>query len=239
MVCNDPYRNPAGLKFVTRVEFDSTTPEYVAAQSSPQVILNIPNGAGPGTLWLGARDTYVTYTVRDVKNLVRQNQRAYAGPSNFEEIYVEDGCIVTAILLDRSTLNHYDLDGIEENAPLQPLIYAEWFPTGTRVPSFSRLSLLSGPPGTATPYPFRTMAAGATLRLAPPGLCRYFSFGSLQLLDYRLVNITPATNPIYESIAGISQLTRAIPSWGLVELINNSGNLADVSVCWDRLPIGQ
>ena len=238
MGCDHTYRNPAGLKFVTRAEYTGGTPLYANALAGETVLLNIPNGAGPGTLYLGTHDTYATWTVRDVKNLVRQTQRAYTGAASFEQLWVEDGCIVSVSLLDRDSLSHYDDDGIVRFGNPQSRIFAEWFPANTAVPSFTRLSLLTGGLGTANPYPLRTLTSGnQILQLVPPGLCRFISVSSTVPLVTVIRNVTPATNILYETIGPFDNFTRCIPAWGVVEVQGPAQGNSDVSVCWNRFPM--
>ena len=239
MACNDPYQNPAGLKFVTRVQYLATDPQYRAALDREQLILNIPNGAGPGTLYLGTHDTYASWTITDVKNLVRQTQRAYTGAASWEQVWVEDGCTVNVLLLDRDAAQHYSPDGVGNlGGNPEARIFAQWFPAGTELTSFDRLSLLSGPAGTANPYPFRTLPAGAASWLfVPPGLCRFVSVSAVEQVTCRLTNLTPASNPLYELIGPTNNFSRAIPAWGVLQIFAGQNTTADFSVCWNRYPM--
>ena len=238
MACNDPYQNPAGLKFVTRVEYLADDPQYRGALTRPQLMLNIPNGAGPGTLYLGTQDTYASWLITDVKNLVRQTQRAYTGASNWEQLWVEDGCTVQVLLLDRDSVNHYSPDGIAIPGNPEARIFAQWFPAGTEITSFDRLSLVSGPPGTANRYPFGTLAAGqASRQFVPVGLCRFVSISATDQVTVRIEHLTAATNPLYEIVGPTNNFTRAVPAWGVLQVIAGANTTADFAVCWNRYPM--
>ena len=235
MGCEQPYHNPAGLKFVTRVEYLGGSPMYANALAGESIILNIPNGAGPGTLFLGTHDTYASWTVRDTKNLVRETQRAYTGAASWEQLFVEDGCTVSVTLLDRDSVNSFNDDGVAQRGVFpSPRIFAEWFPSGTSVPSFTRLSLMTGPLGTANPYPIPT-GINITPILTPPGLCRFISVQANNPTAANIRNITPATNVLYEAIPATTFFTRAIPAWCIVEIVLAVGD--DVAVCWNRYPM--
>ncbi len=237
MACNDPYQNPAGLKFVTRVEYLADDPQYRGALTRPQLMLNIPNGAGPGTLYLGTHDTYASWLITDVKNLVRQTQRAYTGASNWEQLWVEDGCTVQVLLLDRDSVNHYSPDGIAIPGNPEARIFAQWFPAGTEITSFDRLSLCSGPGGTAQPYPFRTVGGGqSSPTFVPPGLCRFVAISSATAVTLTMRNITPASNPIYETMGPFTNFETAVPAWGVLDILAGQ-QPADFSVCWNRYPM--
>lgn len=240
MGCDTPYQNPAGLRFVTRVEFLGGDPLYQAALNGPQLILNVPNGAGPGTLYLGTHDTFASWTVTDSKNLVRQTQRAYTGVASWEQLFVEDGCTVSVTLLDRDSLRPYTNDGVQLNiGNPAPRIFAQWFPAGTEITSFDRLSLCSGPAGTSNPFPLRTvLPGGTTVNMAPPGLCRFLSISASSTVDLTIVNLGSASNVTYEVIAG-TYFTRAIPAWCMVFLLAPIAPAPSVdwSVCWNRYPI--
>lgn len=239
MGCDTPYQNPAGLRFVTRVEFAQGDALYNAALADEQVILNIPNGAGPGTLYVGTRDTYASWTVRDTKNLVRETQRAYTGAACWEQLWLEDGGTVSVLLLDRDSLRSYDEDGIQTANQPSPRIFAQWFPATTMVNTFDRLSLLTGPPGTVNPYPLRTLLnPNQQVVLTPPGLCRFITIAADQDLRIQFQNLTAATNPAYELIPSTTWVCRAVPAWQIV-VISTGPNIqsADFSVLWNRYPM--
>lgn len=239
MACGQPYQNPAGLKFVTRVEYNAGDGLYTSALASAAPILNIPNGAGPGTLFVGTHDTYAVWTIRDVKNRVTETQRAYTGAACWESLWVEDGCTVNVQLLDRDSNFHFDNDGVVNTDPLTPRIFAQWFPAGSHVPSFDRLSLVSGPGGTVNPYPLRTFTSpNSTITVTPPGLCRFISIAASDDLQVTFQNITAATNPAYERVIGTTIMSRCVPAWCSVvlQLAPNVGN-ADYTVCWNRFPM--
>ena len=237
MGCDHTYHNPAGLKFVTRVEYLGGSAMYSNALAGESIILNIPNGAGPGTLFLGTHDTYASWTVRDTKNLVRQTQRAYTGAASWEQLFVEDGCTISVTLLDRDSLVHYDDDGIERGGNPEARVFAEWFPAGTDVKSFTRLSLVAGVLGTSNPYPLRVLSGANTIQLVPPGLCRFFSLSSFLPLSISIRNITAASNILYETTVPASFITRPIPAWGVVEILGPGAGNTFVSVCWNRYPM--
>lgn len=241
MACDNPYHNPAGDKFVTRVQYRGGDGLYTAALTSLAPMLNIPNGAGPGTLFVGTHDTYASWTIRDVKNLVTETQRTYTGPASWSQLWVEDGCSVGVQLLDRDSLIPYNDDGIEitAGAAVQPRIFAQWFPAGSEVTTFDRLSLVSGPPGTVNPYPFRGGLLSGTPHFVPPGLCRFLSVSAESSITAVIENLTAASNPTYETIAATTNFNRAIPAWGVVTLYPAQGN-PNFCVSWNRFPmVGQ
>lgn len=235
MACSEPYQNPAGLKFVTRVNFNLGDALYTNALAGEQIVLSIPNGAGPGTVIVGTRDTYATWTVTDSKNLVRNTQRAYTGVACWEQLWVEDGCTVSVILLERDSVNHYDEDGIQRAGNVESRIFAMWFPASVGVHSFSRLSLASGPAGTSNPYPIRAPTSGPVI-VSPPGLCRYIAIGSDAAVDVRFENINAAANPLWELVSGVTTLCRFVPAWGIVTIVPVAGSVSS-TVCWNRYPM--
>ena len=92
MACNDPYENPAGLKFVTRVEIDTTDdlwPDQLAYLED-RLILNVPNGAGPGTVLLQTTNAYMDWRIVGRKKVVRSTQHAYTGPASSEGVLADD-----------------------------------------------------------------------------------------------------------------------------------------------------
>jgi len=242
VACNDPYENPAGLKFVTRVELDTRDdlwPDNLAYLED-RLIMNIPNGAGPGTVLLQTTNAYVDWRIVGTKNLVRSTQRAYTGVSSWEEVFVEDGCFIYGRAQGiASTL--FNVDGLVTNqlggaASLRAL----WFPNSANVPTFDRLSVVSGPitPATANGFPFRSLSgtgAGSLITLAPPGLCRYFQISSDGTFDY---DVTQEGNVIWSITTGVTGFSYGFcPAWAQVQITNTSGGTANVAVCWNRFPM--
>lgn len=239
MACNDPYHNPAGLKFVTRVEIGSADPMWPdgLAYGEDRLILNIPNGAGPGTVLLQTENCYMDWRIVGTKNLVRSTQRAYTGVASWEEVWIEDGANIYG-RVQGIPQGLYNVDGLLTGVGDRNL-RALWFPNGARIPTFDRLSLVSGGITPAAPggFPMRSMAAAAVNFFGPPGLCRYFqaSIGSNGTMELAIVYDNGP--PQYWVTTGVDIAYGFCPAWGTVSLTNTSGGLADVAVCWNRFPM--
>lgn len=240
MACNDPYENPAGLKFVTRVEIDTTDdlwPDQLAYLED-RLILNVPNGAGPGTVLLQTTNAYMDWRIVGTKNLVRSTQRAYTGPASWEEVFVEDGCFIYG-RVQAITGALFNVDGlITIQAGGEASLRALWFPNSARIPTFDRLSLVSGniTPAIAGGFPFRTLGNGNTQQFVPPGLCRYFQITSEGAYDYQVNYVT--NQNIWFSTAGATGFSYGFcPAWGQLDITNSSGGAANLAVCWNRFPM--
>lgn len=242
MACNDPYQNPAGLKFVTRVEIGSNDPLWPdgLAYGEDRLILNIPNGAGPGTVLLQTENCYMDWRTVGTKNLVRSTQRAYTGVSSWEEVWLEDGGNIYGRVQGRSVAA-YNVDGILEGPIIgvESKLRALWFPNSTRIPTFDRLSIVSGPTTPASPggFPVRTIGSPGTTSLTPPGLCRFFqvSMGNGQSFG---LNILYGNGPAaYWASPGQEFEYGCCPAWGTLHITNLSVNPADFAVCWNRYPM--
>lgn len=242
MACNDPYENPAGLKFVTRVELEGTDDLWPDGLDylEDRLIMNIPNGAGPGTVLLQTTNAYVDWKIVGTKNLVRSTQRAYTGVSSWEEVFVEDGCFIYG-RVQSSASNAFNVDGlitspIGATANLRSL----WFPNSANIPTFDRLSVVSGPISPSTPggFPFRSLAssgASSVITLAPPGLCRYFQISSEGSYDYE---ISQEGNVIWSITTGATGFSYGFcPAWGQVKITNTAGSTTNFAVCWNRFPM--
>jgi len=236
------YHNPAGLKFVTRVEIDSTQDLWPdgLAYLEDKLIMNIPNGAGPGTVLLQTDNAYAEWRVVGTKNLVRSTQRAYTGAASWEEVWVEDGCFIYCRVQDVTEFL-FNVDGLQPfpNPPAggAASIKTLWFPNGARIPTFDRLSLVSGNLTPAQPggFPFRQVANNGIVELAPPGLCRYFQISSDGAYDYQ---IQREGNIIWESVAGATTYSYGFcPAWGNLLVTNTSGGAANIAICWNRFPM--
>lgn len=239
MACNDPYENPAGLKFVTRVEIAATDDLWPGDLSygEDRLIMNIPNGAGPGTLLVSTENAYADWRVVGTKNLVRSSQRAYTGVASWEQLWVEDGCFVYARAI-QGTAGTYNLDGLQLVVPGNGFIRAMWYPNGASVPTFDRLSLISGnvTPNQPDGFPFRSIANLGNNFFAPPGLCRYFQISLDGAYDYSLVH--DGTNLVYSTFTAATGYSYGFcPAWCELEITNTSGGVEDYSVCWNRFPM--
>lgn len=244
MACNEPYQNPAGLKFVTRVSIGSDDPRWPAgiAYGEDRLILNIPNGSGPGTVLLQTENCYADWRVVGTKNLVRSTQRAYTGAASWEEVWLEDGGNIYGRVQDVSQFS-FNTDGLV-TAANGSTIKALWFPNSARIPTFDRLSIVSGPitPAAAGGFPFRSVADDAEITIVPPGLCRYFqvSIGQTGLgtgtFDLKVV-YDVANTAEYWSVSATSVAYGFCPAWGSVWIKNTSGSLQNMSLCWNRFPM--
>ena len=239
MACNEPYQNPAGLKFVTRVEIvypDDLWPDDLA-YGEDRLILNIPNGAGPVTLILQTENAYADWRIVGTKNLVRSSQRAYTGVSSWEQVWVEDGCFVYARAIN-GTAGTYNLDGLQLDVPDTHKLRALWYPNGASVPTFDRLSLISGNVTPIQPngFPFRSIGDQGNNFFAPPGLCRYFQISLNGAYDYKLEH--DGQNLVYSTFTAATGYSYGFcPAWCELEIINASGGVANYSVSWNRFPM--
>ena len=241
MACNDPYHNPAGLKFVTRVEIGNADPLWPddLPYEQDQLVMNIPNGAGPGTILLQTQDAYADWRILGTKNLVRSQQRAYTGPASWEEVWVEDGAFINCRIQGVTQL-HVNLDGIENNVASIPLLRALWFPNGARIPTFDRLSITSGltSPPVANGFPFRSLANNAVATVFPPGLCRYLQVTSGGAYDFSVQRDTVNTQYFLGTAIPATTATYVfVPAWAEFEFTNTSGTTNDVAFCWSRYPM--
>lgn len=255
MACSGDYKNPAGLKFVTRVERRRgrnllADPGWPSGLNYLQdmLIMNIPNGVGPGTVLLQSPDAFVVWRVVDVRNRVNSTQLAYTGPASWAELYVEDGCYIHARAVTApGILGHIFPDGqagtnfiltAPAEPPIDETIRALWFPNDVKPPTFDALSLASSNRGPAARdgWPIENPINNAVLRFAPPGLCRYVQFNSEPVLDWRICTYTGGTQPIYEEIPAVGTSARQIPAWGFLEVVNSSGGTAQgIAINWNRL----
>ncbi len=242
MACNDPYHNPAGLKFVTRVEIGSNDPLWPdgLAYGEDRLILNIPNGAGPGTVLLQTENCYMDWRTVGTKNLVRSTQRAYTGVSSWEEVWLEDGGNIYGRVQGRPT-GEYNVDGILQGPLLgvESKLRALWFPNSARIPTFDRLSLVSGPITPAAPggFPFRSVTAQGVVTFAPPGLCRYFqiSVGNNATIDVQILYDQGPT--AYWISTGVDIIYAFCPAWGTLEVTTSGPGSQDIAICWNRFPM--
>jgi len=239
VACNDPYHNPAGLKFVTRVEIGSADPMWpdALAYGEDRLIMNIPNGAGPGTVLLQTENCYMDWRIVGTKNLVRSTQRAYTGAASWEEVWIEDGANIYGRVQARSAVA-YNTDGLEAQTGVNAL-RALWFPNGARIPTFDRLSLVSGGVTPAAPggFPLRSLANGADALFAPPGLCRYFQASIGGNNTFTVSIAYDQGPPDYWVGTGANIFYGFCPAWANVIVTNTSGGLADIAVCWNRFPM--
>lgn len=249
MACNEPYQNPAGLKFVTRTEIKARLDDGVTDNPrwpddlpylDDRLIMNIPNGAGPGTVILQSANAYVDWRIVGTKNLVRSTQRAYTGASSWEEVFVEDGCFIHARVQSDAAIE-FNVDGISggvvdrEKVTLRAL----WFPNSANIPTFDRLSLISGgiSPAAANGFPMRDIADGVSAFFAPPGLCRYFQVSLNGNYNWNLVRDADTNTP-YQGVQAATGFAYGFcPSWLCLQVTNDSGFLATYSIGWNRFPM--
>lgn len=242
MACSHTYHNPAGSKFVTRVEIDNSQALWPddLAYGEDRLILNIPNGAGPGTILLQTQNCFADWRVVDTKNLVRSTQRAYTGAASWEEVFVEDGCNIYG-RVQRLTDNLFNTDGLASTtANDDARMRALWFPNSANIPTFDRLSIVSGPITPVQPggYPLRTVADGSRIVFAPPGLCRYFQVS--MDATYTIQLGTESLNVIwFQSLGPTVAFSRGFcPAWATLSITNQSGGpAADLALCWNRFPM--
>jgi len=247
VACNEPYQNPAGLKFVTRTEITAE----VDGEENPlwpddlpyledHLIMNIPNGAGPGTVILQSANAYVEWRIVGTKNLVRSTQRAYTGAASWEEVFVEDGCFIYARAQSTSA-SVFNVDGIITNvANTLGRLKALWFPNGANIPTFDRLSIISGGISPLAPngFPMRDIADGASAYFAPPGLCRYFQVSLFGAYNWNLVHDGDLNEPYSEAQQGVTGFVYGFcPAWLTLRVENASGLLASYSIGWNRFPM--
>jgi hypothetical protein len=246
MACNDPYENPAGLKFVTRTQI---TAEVDGADNplwpddlpylEDRLIMNVPNGAGPGTVILQSANAYVEWRIVGTKNLVRSTQRAYTGAASWEEVFVEDGCFIYARAQSTST-NVFNVDGIITTvANTLGSLKALWFPNGANIPTFDRLSLISGgiSPTADNGFPMRNIADGASAYFAPPGLCRYFQVSLNGAFNWNLVHDGDSNSAYQGTQAATGLVYGFCPAWLTLQVTNDAGSLESYSIGWNRFPM--
>lgn len=260
MACNhatlkqgNTYTTAEGKQFSARVQASPNVPNQVGTWSSLLnrnyvevgiLFHNIPNGAGPGTLVLTTYGCTADWDIVDTRDRVVRWQRAYTGLASSEQIHIEDGGKVLTRVQGIAPL--VNADGIMNALPVPgpalapPLITSQWYPAGAKIPSFDRLSLMTGPasPLAANGFPMRSLTTGNAARFAPPGLCRFFTYtGPAVDLNILYVSTVPAVAVTYATQVGVTNFAWSIPAWGVLEVDNNSGSTIDYIINWNRYPM--
>jgi len=244
------YTTAEGKQFSARVQASPNVPNQVDVWNSllnrnyvevGRLFHNIPNGAGPGTVVLTTYGCTADWDIVDTRDRTQRWQRAYTGLASSEQIYLEDGGnILTRVQGQAPSIN---ADGLMNMLPvpgpvtLPPLITSQWYPSGAKIPSFDRLSLMTGPasPLAANGFPMRSLPPNFAHRFAPPGLCRFFAYtGPAADIAMLYVSTTPAVAVTYSTIVGATNFAWPVPAWGVVEVQNNSGVNIDFTVNWNR-----
>lgn len=249
MACNEPTPGAGNNTFITRVEIlgpptesplwpGETQQNVGLPYGQDRLIMNIPNGAGPGTVLLQSEDAYMDWRIVDTKNKVQSTQRAYTGPASWAEVFVDDGCFIHARAQSVAT-THWNVDGVRDSVAIpEAKLRTLWYPSATTIPTFDRLSLIAGTttPAAANGFPMRFIGNNSTEFFVPPGLCRYFQISLVG--DYEFDMWFNQTHPYTETGVTRTGLTYGFcPAWLSISVKNTSGALAGYSICWSRFPM--
>ena len=244
------YTTAQGKQFSARVLSNPTDDVWDSLINRNYVELsplfhNIPNGAGPGTVVLTTWGCMADWSIIDTRDRAPRYQRAFTGLASSEQIFLEDGGnIHTRVQGVRPLVN---ADGICDSLPVPgpasygpPLITSQWYPAGSKIPSFDRLSLMTGPasPLAANGFPLRSLPSGSTYRFAAPGLCRFYAYeGPAVSLNILYSSATPLVAASYASHVGASNFAWPLPAWGILEVDNTTPGTIDFVLNWNRYPM--
>lgn len=200
------------------------------------MVLNVPNGAGPGTFRFGSVDSFCTWTLTTNRNLVQRPQVTKTGRSNCYDLWAEDGgvalCTVNAISQD-----HFDDLGINDGGNPEPIVWCEWYPAESEIDAMRSVNVESGP--TSPPWNVLTLAPGATsTEFSAPGHCRYAAVNSASDVTVRGWQVTQGlgqSTPLSISTAS-TRHAFAVGSWTSFTLRSVAGG--DFSIVWCRYPNG-
>jgi len=208
--------------------------DIVAGQTF--MVLNVPNGAGPGTIRFGSEDCFCVWRVSTNRNLVQLTQTTKTGRGNYYDLWSEDGAIALCEVAAFSNSHFSDL-GVDDNSTPIPAIWCEWYPGDGAVPGLETYSIESGP--TAPPWDQLTLgAASTTQEFTAQGLTRYCSVVSQSDITIRGFQITQAfgqSTPINIATAATEQFV-AVGPWSSITLRSVVGG--DYSIVWSRFPTG-
>lgn len=247
------YTTAEGKQFSARVQASPNVPSQVDTWNSllnrnyveiGQLFHNIPNGAGPGTVVLTTYGCTADWDIVDTRDRTQRWQRAYTGLASSEQVFLEDGGNIHTRVQGQAPL--INADGILNSLPipgpstLPPLITSQWYPLGAKIPSFDRLSLMTGPasPLAANGFPLRSLPNGSQYRFAAPGLCRFYAYeGPAVDLNVLYVSSTPLVAVTYAGHVGVANFAWPLPAWGVLEVDNTSGGTIDFILNWNRYPM--
>lgn len=260
MVCDhatlrqgNTYTTAEGKQFSARVLASPNVPNTVDTWNSllnkPYIgtgtlFHNIPNGAGPGTVVLTTYGCTADWSIVDTRDRAARWQRAYTGLASSEQVYLEDGGNISTRVQGQAP--NINADGIMNALPTPgpplagPLITSQWYPAGSKIPSFDRLSIMTGPasPFAANGFPLRSLPNGSQYRFAAPGLCRFYAYeGPGVNLNIFYVSTTPLVSVNYAGHVGAANFAWPLPAWGVLEVDNNSGATIDFILNWNRFPM--
>lgn len=212
---------------------------------------NIPNGAGPGTMVVSSGNAWADWTLETSRDRVPTVQRGYTGPASWEQFYMEDGGNLSCRVSGTGPILGVNADGLWSSRPPpgirnQPNVIAAWFPSGTNVPSFDRLSIMTGPTAPTLPngFPLRSLAGGNSYFFAPPGNCRFFAYTGPNTagtgdadLAIMYDSTLPGVNFTIGTFPGVDRYVGSCPSWGMVQVTNTTGVAINFTMDWNRFPM--
>lgn len=210
---------------------------------------NIPNGAGPGTLVLQSFGACADWTILAVRDKVSVTQRAYTGYASWEQVYLEDGGNVHARVQGQLGNITVNADGILNSTvgpstqAGAPWIASTWYPSGASIPTFDRLSLMTGPTAPQLPngFPLRSLPSQNVYSFVPPGNCRFFTYDGVTgvTIEIRYESAIPAVSyPINTTqVAPGNHFAYSCPAWGIVDVRNTTQGTIDFAICWNRYPL--
>lgn len=201
------------------------------------IVLNVPNGAGPGVIRFGSRDCFFEWEVYDVQDTVRLPYRAQTGVVSCWEYFMPDGGIAQGKFQDFPAAAHFDEYGVAVPGNPEVSVWAAWYPIDGVPPRQDTLGLYSG--AAALDLQLRTLGGGQTSgQIAPVGFCRYLTINSE----------TPTTKELlYDAAAGqaIHLITTApslkegfaVGPWDHCR-VTAGQQQSEWSAIWDRYPEG-
>jgi len=202
------------------------------------IVLNAPNGAGPGVIRFGSRDCFVQWRIQDVSDRVALPYRQQTGVVSCWEYYMSDGGTATAELVDFA-FGHYNEFGIQENLPLTPEVWATWYPLDSIEPRQSQFAIYSGAAGLG--MQLRTVNNGATgPDVAPVGFCRFATVNTFEPCGVEVLYIAPLGQAVYVDTIATPQNRTAVSTgaWSHIRITNTGQVATNWSVIWDRIPEG-
>jgi len=209
--------------------------DIVAGQTF--MVLNVPNGAGPGTMRFGSEDCFCVWRVTTNRNLVAVTQTTKTGRGNFYDLWSEDGAIALCEVAAFSNASFNDL-GVEQPGAATPAIWAEWYPGESEIDAMRNVNVESGP--TVGPWDTVTLAANSSsVEFSAPGMCRYAAVNAGADITVRGFQITQAfgqSNPISITTAA-TRHAFAVGTWSSF-IIRSGASTTDYSIVWCRYPNG-